>query len=120
MTKFKTVDEYINAQPVEVSERLSVIRQAFHQVIPGTKESIRYDMPAFTVGRYHLYMSAYKNHIGMYPMYGIPELDSEMLVYKGKGTKDALHFKHTEPLPIELIKKIIIAKEDKYKAEPSS
>ncbi len=120
MTKFKTVDEYINAQSTEVSERLSTIRQAFHQTLPNTQESIRYGMPAFTVGRYHLYMSAYKNHIGMYPMYGIPELDSEMLTYKGKSTKDALHFKHDEALPIELIKKIIIAKEKKYKAEPSS
>lgn len=70
-------------------------------------------MSAFTVGGYHLYMSAYKNHIGMYPMYGISELDDEMLPYRGKGTKDALHFKHSEPLPLELIEKIIIAKDSK-------
>lgn len=74
---------------------------------------MRYDMPAFTVGGYHLYMSAYKNHIGMYPMYGIPELDEKMLPYRGEGTKDALHFKHTEPLPLELIEEIILAKESK-------
>lgn len=120
MTKPSTVDEYIDAQPSEIAERLRTIRKIFHKVLPHTKESIRYDMPAFTVGGYHLYMSAYKEHIGMYPMYGIPELDEKMLPYRGKGTKDALHFKHTEPLPLELIEEIIRAKENKNSPNDSS
>lgn len=113
MTKYATIDEYINAQPEQVASRLTAIREIFHKVLPNTEESMRYDMPAFTVGGYHLYMSGYKNHIGMYPMYGIPELDAAMLPFRGKGTKDALHFKHSEPLPLELIEKIIIAKNSK-------
>jgi uncharacterized protein YdhG (YjbR/CyaY superfamily) len=113
MTKFKTIDEYIGAQLPETAKRLTEIRELFHKVLPDTVESIRYDLPAFTVGGYHLYMSAYKKHIGMYPMYGIPELDDEMLPFRGKGTKDALHFKHSAPVPMELIEKIIIAKDKK-------
>ncbi len=113
MIKFSTIDEYIDAQEEEIRERLTQIRSIFHKVLKNTEESIRYDMPAFTVGGYHLYMSAHKNHIGMYPMYGIPELDDKMLPYRGKGTKDALHFKHSEPLPLELIEEIIIAKDSK-------
>lgn len=113
MTKYTSVDEYIHAQSPEIAQRLTQLRQLFHTVLPDTKESIRYDMPAFTVGHDHLYMSAYKHHIGMYPMYGIPELDDAILPYRGEGTKDALHFKHTEPLPLELIEKIIIAKASK-------
>lgn len=111
MTKYDNIDLYIQAQESDVAERLTAIRKLFHEVLPDTEESMRYDMPAFTVGGYHLYMSTYKNHIGMYPMYGIPELDEKMLPYRGKGTKDALHFKHSEPLPIDLIKQIIIAKD---------
>ena len=114
MAKVINIDEYIDSQQPEIAERLTEIRVIFHQVLPGTVESIRYDMPAFTVGKYHLYMSAYKNHIGMYPMYGIPELDEQMLPYRGKGTKDALHFKHNEPLPAELIAQIIKAKHTHY------
>ena len=113
MTKFKNIDEYIAEQPADVAERLASIRTLFHEVLPETQESIRYDLPAFTVGGYHLYVSAYKNHIGMYPMYGIPELNEKMEVYRGKGTKDALHFKHSEQIPYDLIKEIIIAKESK-------
>lgn len=111
MTKAKTVDEYISLQSGEIAKRLTDIRALFHKVLPETKESIRYDMPAFTVGGHYLYISAYKNHIGMYPMYGIPELDGEILPYRGEGTKDALHFKHSEPLPLDLIEKIIRAKD---------
>lgn len=111
MTKYKNIDEYIKAQPGDIADRLTSIRELFHKVLPNTEESIRYDMPSFTVGGDHLYMSAYKNHIGLYPMYGIEELDEQMLPYRGKGTKDALHFKHTEPLPMNLIEQIIIAKE---------
>lgn len=110
MTHYSTVDEYIMKHPLEVRERLTLIRALFHKVLPHTEESIRYDMPAFTVGGHHLYLSAYKNHIGMYPMYGIPELNEALLPYRGVGTKDALHFKHSAPLPLELIEKIIISK----------
>ena len=112
MTKYNNIDEYIAAQPADIAQRLIRIRALFHEILPKTKESIRYDLPAFTVGGYHLYMSAYKNHIGMYPMYGIPELNEKMEAYRGKGTKDALHFKHNEQIPYSLIKEIIIAKEN--------
>ena len=110
MSQYKNIDEYIASQEREIAKRLSEIRALFHEILPTTEESIRYDMPAFKVGGDHLYMSAYKNHIGMYPMYGISTLDNEMEQFRGKGTKDALHFKHSEPLPMPLIKKIIIAK----------
>lgn len=110
MTKPKGVDDYISIQPPDIANRLEKIRAIFHEILPDTEESIRYELPAFTVGGYHLYMSAYKNHIGMYPMYGLPELNEEMEPYRGKGTKDALHFKHDEPVPYELIRKIIQVK----------
>jgi len=110
MSQFKNVDEYISAQTPEVAERLALIRQLFHKLLPDTHESIRYDMPAFSVGGDYLYISAYKNHIGMYPMYGIPELNEDIRAYRGRDTKDALHFKHAESLPLELIERIIISK----------
>lgn len=115
--KFKDIDEYISTQPAQVAQRLTAIRELFHRVLPDTKESIRYNLPAFSVGGYHLYMSGYQKHIGMYPMYGIEELDEQMLPFRGPGTKDALHFKHTEPLPMDLIEKIIVTKDAQHKAD---
>lgn len=64
-------------------------------------------MPAFKVGKHHLYFAAYKNHIGFYPVYGLTELEEQLTRYRAKGTKDSLHFKHNEPLPFALIQEII-------------
>lgn len=104
------VTDYIQAQPSEVAERLEQIRQLFHKLIPDTQESIRYGIPSFTVGSEHLYMSAYAHHIGLYPMYGLPKLESKLAPYRGRGTKDALHFKHDTAIPYALIEEIILAK----------
>lgn len=110
MTKHASVDEYIAAQPQAVGKRLTEIRELFHELLPDTKESISYSIPAFTVGSERLYISGYEHHVGMYPIYGLPELEAEIAPYRGKGTKDSLHFKHDQPLPLELIKRIIVAK----------
>ena len=110
MKKFETVAEYIQEQPTDIAARLKTIQALFHELLPDTKESIRYQILSFSVGSHYLYVSAYKKHIGMYPMYGIPELEEELAPYRGKGTKDSLHFAHSAPLPLDLIRKIIIAK----------
>jgi uncharacterized protein YdhG (YjbR/CyaY superfamily) len=43
----------------------------------------------------------------MYPMYGMETLEKELAAYRGKNTKDALHFPHKKPLPLPLIVKIV-------------
>lgn len=106
----ETVDNYIKAFPEAVQERLNTLRQLFFQLIPDVEESIRYKMPAYKVGKHHLYFAAYKKHMGMYPVYGLGELENEIKSYRAKNTKDSIHFLHNEALPIELIKSIIIAK----------
>lgn len=110
MTKFKNVDEYIRAQSPEIAKRLSLLRELFHSGNPDTVESIRYDMPAFTMGDGYLYISANKNHIGMYPTPDVPELVDKLEPYIAKDVKSSFHFMHSEPLPLELIKKIIATK----------
>lgn len=106
----ETVDNYIKAFPEAVQERLITLRQLFFQLIPGVEESIRYKMPAYKVGKHHLYFAAYKKHMGMYPVYGLGELENKIKAYRAKNTKDSIHFLHSEDLPIELIKLIIVAK----------
>src|SRR5690349_11268035 len=101
------VEQYITLFDSDVKYRLTILRQLFFDVLPGTQESIRYKMPAFTVGSHHLYFAAYKKHIGFYPVYGLPEIEEQVAPYRAKGTKDSLHFPHNKPLPVELIKEII-------------
>jgi uncharacterized protein YdhG (YjbR/CyaY superfamily) len=106
-SKPKNVDDYISGFPHDIKMRLTQIRKAIKEAVPGAEESIRYGMPAFKLSKEHIYMSAYKKHIGMYPMYGMESLEEELTIYRGKGTKDALHFLHEDELPLELIKKIV-------------
>ena len=101
------VEKYIAQFEPEIKDRLNVLRQLFFEVVPDTEESIRYKMPAFTVGKHHLYFAAYKKHIGFYPVYGLTEIEELITPYRAKGTKDSLHFPHSKPLPVELIKEII-------------
>lgn len=104
------IDHYISQFEPEIQSRLEILRQLFFEVLPGTEESIRYKMPAFKVGKHHLYFAAYKKHIGFYPVYGLTEIEEEVSKYRAKKTKDSLHFMLDKPLPIELIKKIITLK----------
>ena len=101
------VEQYISQFEPEIQARLEILRKLFFEVLPDTEESIRYKIPAFKVGKYHLYFAAYKKHIGFYPVYGLTELEEKFSSYRAKNTKYSLHFPHDKPLPIDLLKKII-------------
>ncbi|WP_109698735.1 iron chaperone [Chitinophaga deserti] len=101
------VTQYIAAFDPDIRDRLNALRQIFLGFHPNTEESIRYKMPAFKVGKDHLYFAAYKNHIGFYPVYGLSRLEDQIAPFRAKGTKDTLHFPHNKPLPIDLVKSII-------------
>ena len=101
------IEQYISHFEPEIQSRLEILRQLFFEVLPDTEESITYKMPAFKVGKHHLYFAAYKKHIGFYPVYGLTEIEDEILEYRAKNTKDSLHFAHDKQLPIDLLKKII-------------
>lgn len=101
------VEVYITQFEPEIQSRLEILRQLFFEVLPNTEESIRYKIPAYKVGKNHLYFAAYKKHIGFYPVYGLSEIEDEVSKYRAKKAKDSLHFLLDQPLPIELIKKII-------------
>lgn len=115
-----TVDAYIAQFEPEIQSRLNILRQLFFDIIPETNESIRYNMPAYKTGQYHLYFAGYKKHIGFYPVYGLTEIEEELIHYRAKGTKDSLHFPHNKPLPIDLIKKIILLRSQKTNDNPAS
>lgn len=102
--------QYIAGFEPEIRERLEVLRKLFLETLPGTEESIRYGMPAYTVGKHHLYFAGYKRHIGFYPVYGLAAIEREIEHYKARRTKDTLHFPHDQPLPLDLVKKIILLK----------
>ncbi len=106
--KPKSFDEYLIGFDESVQIRLVEIKNVILTKFPEAQESIRYNMPAYMVNGVHVYFSAYKKHIGMYPLYGNSDFEKVILPYRGKNTKDALHFLHSMPLPLDLIMKIVV------------
>ncbi|WP_338472425.1 DUF1801 domain-containing protein [Niallia sp. XMNu-256] len=116
--KFQTVDEYIEQFPVELQDVLQKLRVMIKEAAPEAEEKISYQMPAYSLNGALVYFAAWKNHIGFYPTpSGIHAFKEELLQYK--GTKSSIHFPLTEPLPNELITKIVKFRvaENKKKAQ---
>ncbi|MEP7023173.1 MAG: DUF1801 domain-containing protein [Actinomycetota bacterium] len=104
--QFTTVDEYIGSFPSEVQAVLEEVRRQIQAAVPGSGETISYQIPAITLGGKSLvYFAAWKHHISVYP---VPEADGafeqELAPYlAGKGT---VKFPFRQPIPYGLIRRL--------------
>jgi uncharacterized protein YdhG (YjbR/CyaY superfamily) len=108
-TTFKNIDEYIAIQTPEVQVLLEQMRQTIKKAAPQAEEVISYNMPAFKDHGILVYFAAYKNHIGFYATpNGHSEFKEDLSAYKqGKGS---VQFPLNQPLPLDLISKIVAFK----------
>jgi uncharacterized protein YdhG (YjbR/CyaY superfamily) len=107
-TELTSIDQYNAAFPEEVVQRMEQIRAIITKQAPEAVESISYGMPAFKLnGKPLVYYAGYKQHIGFYATpTGHSEFAEELSHYKqGKGS---VQFPLTEPLPVDLIQRIVI------------
>lgn len=103
----KSVDEYINSFPQDIQILLEKIRNVIRETAPEAAESISYGMPAYKLNKKPLvYFAAFKNHIGFYATpTGHSRFSDELSQYKqGKGS---VRFPLNEPVPFDLIKRIV-------------
>jgi len=62
-TGFKSIDDYIAAQPAAAQEVLSRVRTILLEAIPGAEGAISYQTPALKPhGRAVIYFAGWKNH----------------------------------------------------------
>jgi uncharacterized protein YdhG (YjbR/CyaY superfamily) len=122
MTTDKTtpagMDEYIANFPKDVQVILQKIRTAIRKAAPNAEETIKYQMPTFTLKGNLVHFAAFKNHIGFYPVpTGIEKFKKELSGYV--GGKGSVQFPLDQPIPYELISKIVKfrVQEDLEKAE---
>lgn len=109
-TSFENIDQYIAGFNADVQEKLKTIRKLVHETIPEAVEAISYQMPSFKYkGKILVYFAAFKNHIGFY---ATPEpnvaFKDELSEYK--TTKGTIQLPYDKPLPVELLRKIILYK----------
>lgn len=101
------IKEYINQFPNEVQERLVQLHELILNQNDKIEERFAYKMPAYKLnGKPLIYFAGYKNHIGLYAMPVAHEKFKEELSRYKKG-KGSVQFPLSQPLPVDLIKRII-------------
>lgn len=106
---FKSTDEYIKSYPDDTQEILEKVRKTIQRAAPEAEESIGYGVAAFKLkNKRMVYYAAFKSHIGLYPS---PELIEEFQkeLSKYKLSKGTIQFQIDEPIPYDLIEKIVKA-----------
>lgn len=102
------VDAYIEAVPEDRRGPMRQLRDAIRAAAPDAEEVITYKMPGFKAnGRFLVSYDAYKAHYSLFPASQevIDRLGDEVAPHvKGRGT---LQFPATEPLPLDLIRRIV-------------
>jgi len=104
--QYRSIDEYTQSFPEHVQAKLKQLRLLIRQITPEAQEKISYQMPTFYLNGNLVHFAAFSKHIGFYPTSsGIANFKSELSKYK--SSKGAVQFPIDEPLPLELIKRIV-------------
>lgn len=102
----QTIDEYIAAFPENVQAILQTLRATIRAAAPQATEKISYQMPTFYLKGNLVHFAAYAKHIGFYPApRGIEAFKEELAAYK--GAKGSVQFPIDQPLPLDLITRIV-------------
>ena len=101
------VDAYIEQFSEDQQSRLTALRVLIHETVPLVRETIKYAMPTFLYEGDLIYFAAQKKHTGLYPMpSGVAHFAEELLSYQ--TSKGAIQFPLDRPLPLDLIRRIIL------------
>jgi uncharacterized protein YdhG (YjbR/CyaY superfamily) len=105
-SSYASIDEYINAYPEDVRKKLTQLRKLIILVAPQAEERISYRMPAYFLNGILVWFAAHSMHIGFYPKASaIAKFKRELSGYK--SAKGSVQFPLNEPLPVDLIKRIV-------------
>ncbi len=105
-----SVDEYLAALPVTVQEIIGNLRSVIRSAAPGSKEIFRYRIPIFVHHGHLVGYAAYQDHYSLHLM--SPELmkrfEDELKDF-GKTTA-TIHLSYDDPLPKDLIYRLVKAR----------
>ena len=102
-----TVDGYLAALPKEEREVLEELRRSIRSAAPEAGEVISYRIPMYKQHGDVVGFAAFKNHLSLF-VTDSPvreKFAEELEPYKVKNT--AIHFSVDNPLPADLVKRIV-------------
>lgn len=107
MDKLITVDSYLKAFDESVRARLELLRGLIKEEVPDAVEGMSYGLIGYKLrGKPLVYFGGFEHHIGFYATpNGHEAFVAEFAPYKqGKGS---VQLPLDQPLPLELIKRVI-------------
>jgi uncharacterized protein YdhG (YjbR/CyaY superfamily) len=104
--KPQTVDEYIATAPKPARANAAKLRALIKKAAPKAEEKLSYGMPYYSYNGRLIYWGAHEDYLGLYVMAASREaMASEIEPYR--TAKATLHLSVKEPLPDELITKLV-------------
>ena len=110
MNEPSTIDEYLSVLSGYERNELQRIRNIIKSIIPDINERISYKICVFSVKKDLVGFASQKNHLSFYTM--SPQLIKKMTddIHGLKLYRATIHFTPQDPLPKQLIQKIIKAR----------
>jgi len=104
---WRTIDEYIDAQPEAYREPLRRVRETIRAAAPQAAECIKWQMPTFFQKENLIHFAFNRNHLGIYPGAGGVSAFAERLAAQGyKTSRGAIQFPWKKEIPYDLIAEI--------------
>ena len=102
----RSIDEYIAEFPPETRKVLEELRALIKASAPDATEKISYAIPTFYLNGNLVHFAAFEKHIGLYPgPSGIQAFQEDLEPYK--SAKGSVQFPLGQPLPVDLIRRIV-------------
>ena len=116
-TDYKSVDDYIAAQPSDAQQVLRQVRDAMRGALPDAEERISYQIPSYRQpGGTVIYFAGWKAHYSVYPASQamIAAFADALAPYEvSKGT---IRFPYDAPVPLALIARLARFRADEVAA----
>ena len=107
MANTATVAKYIASAAPVARDALKRLRAAIKKAAPGITERISYRIPTFDLdGKRLLYIAAFKNHVGLYPVTAGMIAKHGKAIAKYRAGKGTLRFPLDKAMPTALVAKL--------------
>ena len=118
MAKYVSVADYLADLSGDRRAAMEDLRRAVTEAAPEATETIAYNMPALRLdGKFLVSYQAFKNHYSLFPWsdHMAARLGDALKPYMhGKGT---LRFPADEPIPADLVRKVVGIRMEEVRAE---
>jgi uncharacterized protein YdhG (YjbR/CyaY superfamily) len=103
-TDYKSVDDYIAAQPDATQRVLTRVRGIIRKAVPGAEEVISYQIPAYKLnGRMLMFFAGWKEHFSLYPLNARIAKAFRKDLARYETSKGTIKIPLSDPVPVKLV-----------------